>query len=98
MLIRVLFFWRFRLHSKFIQVHDLIQVLDLVGSQTGPLWGGAVSGFDRVRKFLIDGEAVEARRTRTRTRGSKLRGAWFGYRSAPRESYPFPGHETVGSG
>lgn len=30
--------------------------------ESGPLWDGAVSAFDRVRKFLADGEAVEARR------------------------------------
>ena len=31
-----------------------------VSSSSGPLWGGAVSAFDRVRKALVDGKNHEA--------------------------------------
>ena len=63
---------------------------------SGLPWGGAVSAFDRVRKFLVDGEAVEARRhadADSRFKAAQARGS----DTVPQRvrGVPHPGHERL---
>ena len=45
-----------------VSTENLVPSEEPVSTSSEPLRGGAVSSFDRVRKFLVDGKVAEGRR------------------------------------